>query len=136
MKKEFIAISEKMRSRIQPETYTISGVRRDEMSQCKWWKVRRTLGVQKTRFPRKLRKAARSVHLIILNEDYKVLNPVSKANGDVNLQMEIDNRIEVDGRRTRMKERVVALALRMLGRIRSQEMERFIQRRTTKKIEL
>lgn len=86
------------------------------ISRRKWKRLKRAFTMQRPRIPRKLKKAARHIHIEIVNENFNVVEPFSKGGSDVNLQVDVDYRIRVDGRRTRSVERMVAKARWMLSK--------------------
>ena len=73
--------------------------------------------MRRERVPRKMKKAAKRVTVEVLHQDMRLANPVEVANGgDVKVTMDVDYRVRVSGRRTRMTERVVAKIRPMLSR--------------------
>ena len=100
----------------QPKGFTAEGQATTHISHRKWKRLKRAFTMQRPRIPRKLKKAARHIHVEIVNENFNVVEPFSKGGSDVNLQVAVDYRIRVDGRRTRSVEHMVAKARWMLSK--------------------
>ena len=114
---QLIDMQERMMKRDeQPKGFTAEGQATVHISRRKWKRLKRAFTMQRPRIPRKLKKAARHIHIEIVNENFNVVEPFSKGGSDVNLQVDVDYRIRVDGRRTRSVERMVAKARWMLSK--------------------
>ena len=114
---QLIDMQERMMKRDeQPKGFTAEGQATAHISRRKWKRLKRVFTMQRPRIPRKLKKAARHIHIEIVNENFNVVEPFSKGGSDVNLQVDVDYRVRVDGRHTRSVERMVAKARWMLSK--------------------
>ena len=113
------------------ETYCVSGTATTHIGRKKWQRLQRTFGIKKERLPRKWKKAARRIHMEVMPMASRITNQaelIANPHADVNVEFAVDYRIKVEGRRTRLTERIAARARYLLSESHRREVERFMAR--------
>lgn len=113
------------------QSYNISGSATTHISRKKWQRLQRVFGIKKERQPRKWKKAARRVSMEVCPQPSRITNQaelIANPHADVNVEFQLDYRITVSGRRTRMTERIAARARYLLSESHRREVERFMAR--------
>ena len=109
--------------------YELTGSATTHISRKKWQRLQRRFGLKKERQPRKWKKAAKRVHMEVMPMASRITNQaevIANPHADVNVQFEVDYRIKVEGRRTRMTERIAARARYLLSESHRREVEKFM----------
>ena len=111
--------------------YELTGSATTHIGRKKWQRLQRRFGLKKERQPRKWKKAAKRVHMEVMPQPSRITNQaelIANPKADVKVEFSVDYRITVEGRRTRMTERIAARARYLLSESHRREVERFMAR--------
>ena len=125
------ALEERKKLDAEPKGFEIQGMATTHIGRKKWQRLQRRFGLKKERQPRKWKKAARRVHMEVMPMASRITNQaelIANPHADVNVEFEVNYRIKVEGRRTRLTERIAARARYLLSESHRREVERFMAR--------
>ena len=114
---------------VKPGREDISASANTIISRKKWQRLQRRFGLKKERLPRKWKKAAKRVHMEVMPMASRITNQaelIANPHADINVEFAVDYRIKVEGRRTRLTERIAARARYLLSESHRREVERFM----------
>ena len=132
IRNEFLqALKERKKLDAEPKGFEIQGLATTHISRKKWQRLQRRFGLKKERLPRKWKKAAKRVSMEVCPLPSRITNQaelIANPHADVNVEFDVNYRIKVEGRRTRMTERIAARARYLLSESHRREVERFMAR--------
>ena len=109
--------------------YGLTGIATTNISRKKWQRLQRRYGLKKERQPRKWKKAVKRMEMKVMPQPSRITNQaevIANPHADVNVEFQLDYRITVSGRRTRMTERIAARARYLLSESYRREVEKFM----------